>query len=147
LRTFLVNAEDWLGGGDGGGEGRGHQLQALVAAQNHRHLGEKNNFQSCCSVQNICSSKIKLNNANKKRTVTVRRVILFLIFKASIADLITLQYCLHFSVQNSEGGGDGVLSLNSSTTTQPDHFHKSFLPGKTVPVQLNLVSFPSFKVR
>jgi hypothetical protein len=41
LRTFLVNAEDWLGG-DGGGEGRGHQLQALVAAQNHWHLQQHN---------------------------------------------------------------------------------------------------------
>ncbi len=41
-------------------------------------------------------SKIKLKKANKKGTVTVRRVI---IFKGSIADLITL---LSSSVQNSE---------------------------------------------
>jgi hypothetical protein len=48
------------------------------------------------------ASKIKLKNANKKRTVTVRRVIFFL--KAFIADLITL---FSSSVQSSEGGGDG----------------------------------------
>jgi hypothetical protein len=50
------------------------------------------------------ASKIKLKKVNKKRTVTVRRVIIFFEYhKASIADLITL---LSSSVQNSEGGGD-----------------------------------------
>ncbi len=50
------------------------------------------------------ASKIKLKKVNKKRMVTVRRVILFFEYlKASIADLITL---LSSSVQNSEGGGD-----------------------------------------
>ncbi len=51
------------------------------------------------------ASKIKLKKVNKKRTVTVRRVIIFFEYlKASIADLFTL---LSSSVQNSEGGGDG----------------------------------------
>jgi hypothetical protein len=50
------------------------------------------------------ASKIKLKNANKKRTVTIRRVILLEFLKASIADLITR---LFSSWQNSEGGGDG----------------------------------------
>jgi hypothetical protein len=46
-----------------------------------------------------------LKKVNKKRTVTVRRVIIFFEYlKTSIADLITL---LSSSVQNSEGGGDG----------------------------------------
>jgi hypothetical protein len=45
------------------------------------------------------ASKIKLKKVNKKRTVTVRRVIIFFKYlKASIADLITL---LSSSVQNS----------------------------------------------
>jgi hypothetical protein len=45
---------------------------------------------------------------NKKRTVTIRRVIIFLKYlKASIADLITLLSSL---VQNSEGGGDSCDS-------------------------------------
>jgi hypothetical protein len=47
------------------------------------------------------ASKIKLKKVNKKRTVTVRRIIIFL--KTSTADLMTL---LSSSVQNSEGGGD-----------------------------------------
>jgi hypothetical protein len=51
------------------------------------------------------ASKIKLKKVNKKRTVTVRRVINFFEYlKASIADLFTL---LSSSVQNSEGNGDG----------------------------------------
>jgi hypothetical protein len=46
-----------------------------------------------------------LKKVNKKKTVTVRRVIIFFEYlKASIADLFTL---LSSSVQNSEGGGDG----------------------------------------
>jgi hypothetical protein len=50
------------------------------------------------------ASKIKLKKVNKKRTVTVRRVIIFFEYlKASIADLFAL---LSSSVQNSEGGGD-----------------------------------------
>jgi hypothetical protein len=47
------------------------------------------------------ASRIKLKNANKKRTVTVRRVIFLKFHK--VADLITL---LFSSLQNSEGGGD-----------------------------------------
>ncbi len=47
--------------------------------------------------------QIKLKNAKKKKTVTVRRVI-FLFLKASIANLITL---LFSSLQNSEGNGNG----------------------------------------
>jgi hypothetical protein len=51
------------------------------------------------------ASKIKLKKVNKKRTVRVRRVIIFFEYlKASIADLITL---LFSSVQNSEVGGNG----------------------------------------
>jgi hypothetical protein len=43
-----------------------------------------------------------VKNVNKKRTVTVRRLIIFFEYlKASIADLFTM------SVQNSEGRGDG----------------------------------------
>ncbi len=45
-----------------------------------------------------------MKKANKKRTVTGRRVIIFLYLKASIDDLIAL---LSSSVQNSERGGDG----------------------------------------
>jgi hypothetical protein len=46
-----------------------------------------------------------LKKVNKKRTVTVRRVVIFFEYlKASIADLFTL---LSSSVQNSEGGGNG----------------------------------------
>ncbi len=46
-----------------------------------------------------------MKKVNKKKTVTVRRVIIFFEYlKASIADLFTL---LSSSVQNSEGGGDG----------------------------------------
>jgi hypothetical protein len=49
------------------------------------------------------ASKIKLKIVNKKRMVTVRRVIIFFEYlKSSIADLNTL---LSSSVQNSEGGG------------------------------------------
>jgi hypothetical protein len=51
------------------------------------------------------ASKIKLKKVNKKRTVTVRRVINFFEYlKASIADLFTM---LSSSVQNSEGRGEG----------------------------------------
>jgi hypothetical protein len=50
------------------------------------------------------ASKIKLKNANKKRTVTVRKVIFLEFLKASIADLITL---LHSSLQNSFTDGCG----------------------------------------
>jgi hypothetical protein len=52
----------------------------------------------------ICASKVKLKNSNKKRTVTVRRVIFFKFLKTFISDLITLSPS---SLQNSEGGGDG----------------------------------------
>jgi hypothetical protein len=46
-----------------------------------------------------------LKKVNKKRTVTVRRVFIFLEYlKESIADLFTM---FSSSVQNSEGGGDG----------------------------------------
>ena len=55
-----------------------------------------------CSIHVRGASKIKLEKVNKKRTVRVRRVIIFVEYlKASIADLITL---LFSSVQNSEGG-------------------------------------------
>jgi hypothetical protein len=51
------------------------------------------------------ASEIKLNKANKKRTVIVKRVYyLFEFLKATVADLITL---LSSSLQNSEGNGDG----------------------------------------
>jgi hypothetical protein len=51
------------------------------------------------------ASKIKLKKVNKKRTVTVRRVIIFFEYlKASIADLFTM---LSSTVQNSEGRGGG----------------------------------------
>jgi hypothetical protein len=45
-----------------------------------------------------------VKKVNKKRTVTVRRLIIFENLKASIADLFTM---LSSSVQNSEGHGDG----------------------------------------
>jgi hypothetical protein len=62
------------------------------------------------------ASKIKLKKVNKKRTVTVRRVIIFFEYpKASIADLFTM---LSSSVQNSEGRGDGD-SGNSFADTLP----------------------------
>ncbi len=50
------------------------------------------------------ASKIKLKKVNKKRTVTVRRIIFFEYLKASIADLFTL---LSSSAQNSQGRGNG----------------------------------------
>ena len=50
------------------------------------------------------ASKIKVKKVNKKRTVTVRRLIIFENLKASIADLFKM---LSSSVQNSEGHGDG----------------------------------------
>jgi hypothetical protein len=46
---------------------------------------------------------MKMKNANKKRTVTARRLIFGEFLKASIADLITFFFS---SLQNSEGGGD-----------------------------------------
>ena len=52
------------------------------------------------------ASKIKLKKVNKKRTVRVRRVIIFLNISRHpllICDLFTL---LSLSVQNSEDGGD-----------------------------------------
>jgi hypothetical protein len=56
------------------------------------------------------ASKIKVKKVNKKRTVTLRGVIVFFEYlKASIADLFTL---LSSSVQNTEGGGN-VDSGNS----------------------------------
>jgi hypothetical protein len=49
-----------------------------------------------------------LKKVNKKRTFTVRRVIIFLNYlKAFIADLFTM---LSSSVQNSAGRGDGDSS-------------------------------------
>jgi hypothetical protein len=45
-----------------------------------------------------------LKKVNKKRTVTVRRLIFFEYLKASIADLFTM---LSSSVQNSEGRDSG----------------------------------------
>jgi hypothetical protein len=53
------------------------------------------------------ASKIKLKKVNKKRTVTVRRVINFYEYlKASIADLFTMSSS---SVKNSEGRGDSDI--------------------------------------
>ncbi len=46
---------------------------------------------------------MKMKNANKKRTVTARRLIFWEFLKASIADLISL---LFLSLQISEGGVD-----------------------------------------
>ncbi len=58
-----------------------------------------------CIVHIRGASKIKLKKVNKKRTVTVRRLIIFFQYlKATIADLFTM---LSSSVQNSEGRGDG----------------------------------------
>jgi hypothetical protein len=51
------------------------------------------------------ASKIKLKKVNKKRMVTVRRLIIFLnISRHPFADLFTM---LSSSVQNSEGRGNG----------------------------------------
>ncbi len=69
------------------------------------------------------ASKIKLKKVNKKRTVRVRRVIIFFEYlKASIADLITL---LFSSVQNSEGGGNGESGDSFPDPCQ--EFKQSFL--------------------
>jgi hypothetical protein len=57
-----------------------------------------------------------LKKINKKRTVTVRRVIIFVEYlKASIADLFTM---LSSSVQNSEGRGDGDSGDNFADPCQ-----------------------------
>jgi hypothetical protein len=63
------------------------------------------------------ASKIKLKSANKKRAVTVRRVIFLKLLKASIADLITLFFS---SLHNSEGGGDGD---NGGVVLTPSTFY------------------------
>jgi hypothetical protein len=68
------------------------------------------------------ASKIKLKKVNKKRTVTVRRVIFFEYLKASIADLFTL---LFLSIQNSEGSGDGDCGDNFADPCQ--EFKQGFL--------------------
>ncbi len=64
-----------------------------------------------------------MKKVNKKRTVRVRRVIIFFEYlKASIADLITL---LFSSVQNSEGGGNGESDDSFADTCQ--EFKQGFL--------------------
>ncbi len=69
------------------------------------------------------ASKIKLKKVNKKRTVTVRRVINFFEYlKASIADMFTL---LSSSVQNSEGGGNGDSGYSCADPCQ--EFKQGFL--------------------
>jgi hypothetical protein len=68
------------------------------------------------------ASKIKWKKVNKRRMVTVRRVILFEYLKASIADLITL---LSSSVQNSEGGDYGDSGDICADTCQ--EFKQGFL--------------------
>ena len=50
------------------------------------------------------ASKIKVKNVNKKRTITVRRLIIFL--NISRRPLLICLQCSS-SVQNSEGRGDG----------------------------------------
>jgi hypothetical protein len=62
----------------------------------------------------VCgASKIKLKKVNKKRMVTLGRVIIvFEYLKASIADLITL---LSSSVQNPEGDGGDSCALGVSS--------------------------------
>ena len=63
---------------------------------------------SSCSPGGVGAATEKLKKVNKKRTVTVRRLIIFFEYlKASIADLFTM---LSSSVQNSEGRGDGNSS-------------------------------------
>jgi hypothetical protein len=49
--------------------------------------------------------QIQIENVNKKRMATARRLIFLEFLKASIADVITL---LFSSLQNSEGSGDGA---------------------------------------
>ncbi len=51
----------------------------------------------------MCASKIKLKNVNKKRMATARRLIFLEFLKASIADLITLFFS---SLPNSPGCGN-----------------------------------------
>ncbi len=46
----------------------------------------------------------QLNNVNKKRMAIARKLLFWKFLKASMAGLITL---LFFSLQSSEGGGDG----------------------------------------
>jgi hypothetical protein len=74
--------------------------------------------------------KIKLKNANKKRTVTVRRVIIFFKFlKASIAGIITL---LFSSIRNSEGGGDGGSNDNCAVAFFPIWRIRDVYPGSRI---------------
>ncbi len=63
-----------------------------------------------------------MKNVNKKRMVTVRRLIIFL--KASIADLFTM---LSSSVQNSESRGDG--NSDDSFTDPCQEFKEGFFGG------------------
>jgi hypothetical protein len=83
------------------------------------------NISECFLMQSIehkvrGASKTKLKKVNIKRTVTVRRVVIFFKYlKASIADLITL---LSSSVQNSKGGGDSAIVV----LTPVKNFNKVF---------------------
>jgi hypothetical protein len=62
------------------------------------------------------ASKIKLKKVNKTRTVTVRRVIIFLNISRRPL-LICLHCCLH-QYKNSEGGGDGEGGNNFADPCQ-----------------------------
>ncbi len=68
------------------------------------------------------ASKMKMKNANKKRTVTARRLIFWEFLKASIADLISL---LFSSLQNSEGSGDSDRgdSCADNPPPPPNFYH------------------------
>jgi hypothetical protein len=61
---------------------------------------------------------MKRKNANKKRTVTARRLIFWEFLKPSIADLITL---LFSSLQNSEGGGNSDRDDSFADPHPPPH--------------------------
>ncbi len=69
------------------------------------------------------ASKIKLKKVNKKRTVTVRRVIIFLNISRRLL-LICLYFCLH-QYKTLKAGGDGDSGDNFADPCQ--EFKQGFL--------------------
>jgi hypothetical protein len=78
---------------------------------------------------------MKMKNANKKRTVTARRLIFWEFLKASIADLITL---LFLPLQNSECGGHSDRG-DSCADHHPPPSPTQFLPLRKARVSASLL--------
>jgi hypothetical protein len=67
------------------------------------------------------ASKIKVKSMYKKRMATAWRLIFLEFLKASIADLVTLQFS---SLQNSEGSGNGDSGDSFATHANFYHFRR-----------------------